>query len=63
MYSNKPDANIGMVEAFELAVELAKKRKCTAIEWDTSRPIGAWKRLAKNIGTIEVVTKQLRINI
>ena len=52
-----------MVEAFELTVELAKKRKCTAIEWDTSRPIDAWKRLTKNIGTIEVVTKQLRINI
>tara|TARA_R110000851_G_scaffold36035_2_gene94329 strand:+ start:136 stop:522 length:387 start_codon:yes stop_codon:yes gene_type:complete len=63
LYSNKPDSNLAMVESFEFAVELAKKKNCIAIEWDTSRPTSAWQRLAKNIGTIEVVTRQLRINI
>jgi len=63
IYTNKPDLNLGMVEAFEITVELAKKRNCNTIEWDTSRPKRAWDRLTKNIGTIEVVTRQLRINI
>jgi len=63
MYSNKPDTNLGYVEAFKIAVDLAKKKECNAIEWDTSRPVKAWQRLAKNIGKIEVVTRQLRIEI
>ena len=63
MYSNTPDSNLAMVEAFEFAVELAKKKNCNAIEWDTSRPTKSWQRLAKNIGKIEVVTRQLRIEI
>ena len=63
MYCHKPDINIAMVEAFDIAVELAKKRKCEAIEWDTSRPVKAWQRLAKNIGKIEIVTRQLRIEL
>ena len=52
-----------MVEAFKLAVKLAKQRNCDAIEWDTRRPVGPWKRLTKNIGKLEVVTRQLRIEI
>ena len=63
LYSNKPDSNLAMVESFEFAVELAKKKNCVAIEFDTSRPTHAWQRLAKNIGKIEVVTRQLRIEI
>tara|TARA_A100001201_G_scaffold106385_1_gene90992 strand:+ start:76 stop:465 length:390 start_codon:yes stop_codon:yes gene_type:complete len=63
MYSNEPDSKLGYVKAFKIAVELAKKNKCDAIEWDTSRPVNAWQRLAKNIGQIEVVTRQLRIEI
>ena len=63
MYSNKPDINLGYVEAFKIAVDLAKKHTCEYIEWDTSRPTKAWQRLAKNIGTIELVTRQLRIKI
>ena len=55
MYSNEPDSKLGYVKAFKIAVELAKKNKCDAIEWDTSRPVNAWQRLAKNIGQIEVV--------
>tara|TARA_R100000234_G_C4934474_1_gene150028 strand:- start:47 stop:433 length:387 start_codon:yes stop_codon:yes gene_type:complete len=63
IYSNKPDSNLGMVEAFEITVELAKKRKCEVIEWDTSRPFEAWKRLTKNIGKLETVTRQLRLKL
>ena len=63
LYSNTPDSKLGMVEALKFATELASEKKCEAIEWDTSRPTDAWQRLAKNIGTIEVVTRQLRINI
>ena len=63
IYSNKPDVNIGMVEALKIAVNLAKEKKCESIDWDTRRPLKAWQRLAKNIGKIEVVTRQLRIEL
>ena len=58
-----PDNTAGTITEEQIAVELAKKNKCDAIEWDTSRPVNAWQRLAKNIGQIEVVTRQLRIEI
>ena len=63
IYSNKPDSNVGMVESFKIATDLAKQKKCTAIEWDSRRPIKAWQRLTKNIGDIKIVTRQLRIEL
>tara|TARA_A100001515_G_scaffold120457_1_gene103407 strand:- start:293 stop:682 length:390 start_codon:yes stop_codon:yes gene_type:complete len=63
MYCNKPDTNLAMIETFKLAVDLAKQRNCNAIEWDTRRPFRAWKRLAKNIGNVKIITRQLRIEI
>mgnify|MGYP003127028134 CR=1 FL=1 len=63
IYSNKPDTNLGMVEALKIAVDLAKERKCESIDWDSRRPLKGWERLTKNIGKVEVVTRQLRIEI
>ncbi len=63
IYSNKPDTNLGMVEAFKIAVDIAKEKRCEYIDWDSRRPLNAWKRLTKNIGKIEVVTRQLRIEL
>ena len=28
IYSNKPDSNVGMVESFKIATDLAKQKKC-----------------------------------
>ncbi len=63
IYSNKPDTNLGMVEAFKIAVDIAKEKKCESIDWDSRRSLNGWKRLTKNIGKIEVVTRQLRIEL
>jgi hypothetical protein len=63
MYTNKPDMNIAMIDAFQYAVNLAKKNNCNMIQWDTSRPIDAWQKLATNVGKIEIVTQQLRVRI
>ena len=63
LYSNQPDSKLGYVEAFKLVVDIAKKHKCEYVEFDTSRPVANWQRLAKNIGKIEVVTRQLRLKI
>ena len=52
-----------MVETFKIAVDLAKQKKCNAIEWDSRRPIKAWQRLTKNIGNVKIITRQLRIEI
>ena len=63
IYSDKPDTNLGMVEAFKIAIDIAKEKKCVYIDWDSRRPLSAWKRLTKNIGKVEVVTRQLRIEL
>jgi|TARA_R100000084_G_C4611430_1_gene128316 hypothetical protein len=63
IYSNKPDANLGMVESFKIATKLAKQKKCQYIDWDTRRPFNAWKRLTKNIGKLRIITRQLRIEL
>ena len=52
-----------MVEALKIAVDLAKERKCESIDWDSRRSLKGWERLTKNIGKVEVVTRQLRIEI